>query len=443
VPILGPVDHHEPLYDKDAARLALFSYGAARNFRNIWHHYPEDFDQFSALVRETWPGLDILRPEINYSEPGKPRLNMFCKEDRLPREIFWSGFGFQVWCQMLTHLIKSRNNALFLVDEPDIYLHSELQRQLLNLLKSLGPDIATHSVEMVSEAEADDIVLVSKTRSTSQRLREPAQLVEVFETLGSSTNPTLTQLAKTRRVPFVEGKDFQIFSRFARRLGILGVANRRGFAIVPVGGYNPERVRNLKEGMEQALGQEVSAAMILDRDYRCTEECSASQVEYRKFCEAVYILSRKEIENYILVPSAIDRAIAKRSDDRRKRTGRIECVEAVAEDWLREYSDGRKSYVIAQFLAERKRHFRSIAPGMAEATINEAGIEEFEKAWSSPRDRMALVPGKETLTWLNEKLQERWGVSISPAAIIDAMSAADIPPEIKSIIDALETFAKE
>jgi hypothetical protein len=35
VPILGPVDHHENLFEKEAARLALYNYRASRNFRNI------------------------------------------------------------------------------------------------------------------------------------------------------------------------------------------------------------------------------------------------------------------------------------------------------------------------------------------------------------------------------------------------------------------------
>jgi hypothetical protein len=39
VPILGPVDHTELLYQKEAARLALLTYTASRNFRNIWFHY--------------------------------------------------------------------------------------------------------------------------------------------------------------------------------------------------------------------------------------------------------------------------------------------------------------------------------------------------------------------------------------------------------------------
>ncbi|MCJ2074156.1 ATP-binding protein [Methylobacterium sp. E-016] len=97
VPILGPVDHHEPLYEKETARTALFNYRAARNFRNIWHHYPENFSSFKELLRQTWPGMDIQAPE-QVIRDGKSRLYMFCPEDRIPRELFWSGFGFQVWC---------------------------------------------------------------------------------------------------------------------------------------------------------------------------------------------------------------------------------------------------------------------------------------------------------------------------------------------------------
>lgn len=100
VPILGPVEHHEQLYEPETARRSLYTYNAARNFRNIWHHYPENFSDFQDLLKLTWPGMDIQRPEIDRSY-GKPRLNMFCPEHRIPREIFWAGFGFQVWTQML------------------------------------------------------------------------------------------------------------------------------------------------------------------------------------------------------------------------------------------------------------------------------------------------------------------------------------------------------
>ena len=186
--------------------------------------------------------MDVQPPElVMRGDGGKPHLAMFCPEERIPREIAWAGFGFQVWCQMLTHVIQSSNMALFLIDEPDIYLHSELQRQLLGLLRELGPDIlvATHSTEFITEAEADDIVIVDKKRKSARRITSPAQLKEVFAILGSALNPVLTQLAKTRRALFVEGKDFQLLSLFARKLNFPKIANRSEFAVIPVGGFKP------------------------------------------------------------------------------------------------------------------------------------------------------------------------------------------------------------
>ena len=51
------------------------------------------------------------------------KLQMFCKEDRLDREVSWAGFGFQVWLQFLTHLVAAPDEATLIVDEADIDLH--------------------------------------------------------------------------------------------------------------------------------------------------------------------------------------------------------------------------------------------------------------------------------------------------------------------------------
>jgi hypothetical protein len=110
VPILGPVEHEDQLYQKEAARLALLTHRASRNFRNIWHHYPEGFAEFRGMVRTTWPGMDIKSPEI-LRDSEKPRLKMFCPEHRVDREIFWAGFGFQVWCQMLTFILQAKTSS--------------------------------------------------------------------------------------------------------------------------------------------------------------------------------------------------------------------------------------------------------------------------------------------------------------------------------------------
>ncbi len=75
------------LSEKDAARLASFNYRAARSFRNIWSHYPEDFEEFRGSLRETWLGMAIERPKVDTSH-DKLVLHMFCPEVRIPREIF-------------------------------------------------------------------------------------------------------------------------------------------------------------------------------------------------------------------------------------------------------------------------------------------------------------------------------------------------------------------
>ena len=51
VPTLGPVEHNEPLYKAEAARLALMTHTASRNFRNIWYHYRDHFNEFRALIK--------------------------------------------------------------------------------------------------------------------------------------------------------------------------------------------------------------------------------------------------------------------------------------------------------------------------------------------------------------------------------------------------------
>lgn len=443
VPILGPVEHRERLYDKEAARNALFNYTASRNFRNIWYHYPERFDDFRSALAQTWPGMDIERPQVNMSH-DKPILDMFCPEQRIPREIFWSGFGFQVWCQMLTHLIQSSDASLFLIDEPDIYLHSDLQRQLLGLLRNLGPDIliATHSTEIITEAEADDIVIVNKQRPSARRIQNPSQLGDVFKALGSNLNPILTQLAKTRRVVFVEGKDFQIISRFARKLGFTSIGNRSDFAVVPVEGFNPERIRSLKIGMEMTLGGEIQAAAILDRDYRCSLERTALSKSCQEFCGYVSILNRKEIENFLLVPSAIDRAASIKVADQAARSNKNLKYEESASTFLVGFAEQRKDYVVAQQISERWRFERQGSRRTSDASINEAALREFNEGWRDIALRLRVIPGKDAISAINQHLQSKYGVSITPTAIVDAMRRDEVPSEMGDMVRGLFEFSQ-
>lgn len=441
VPILGPVEQREPLYEREAARLALFAASASRNFRNIWYHYPANFDRFRELVQETWPGMDVQRPEVGHDHKS---LIMFCPEQRTLREICWSGYGFQVWCQMLTFIVNAVDASLLVIDEPDIYLHSDLQRQLVSLLRDLGPDIvlATHSAEIIAECEPTSLLNIDKKKQAVSRVKDVSQLKRVFSALGSNLNPTLTQLAKTRRAVFVEGLDFQIISPLAKTLGMQRLANRADFAVIQTEGFNPRRAIDLAAGVEKAVGGEILLAVILDRDYRCDEELKEIREELVKNGFLVHIHNRKEIENYLLAGDPMRSALRARLKEREKRSGKLVAEIPDLQRILEEEMGKLRPEVFAQKLARFTEYKKRTSPGIDLATINAQVMREFEELWKSPAGRIGLVPGKEVLAKLNGRLQDMLGVTLTDASVASQFTRAAIPEDLLQLLEMLERFSR-
>lgn len=443
VPVLGPVEHNESLYQREAARLALLTHRASRNFRNIWYHYPDEFDEFRALVNSTWSDMDVEPPRIDHSYE-RPVLHMFCPEGRYPREIFWAGFGFQVWCQMLTYIVRAHDASLLVIDEPDIYLHSDLQRQLVDILKNRAPCVllATHSTEIISEVEPGDLLVVDKKNRSARRIHSQSALPPIFDVLGSRLNPTLTQLAKSRRVIFVEGKDFKLLSAFSRRVGLRALANQSDFAVIPVHGFNPPRVRDLSLGIEATLGVSVLKAVVFDRDFRSEEEVEQLLADLRRFAALAHIHECKEIENFLLVPKAIERALEKKILEKAARTGSAAKSCDDVEETLRTLTDDMKSRVNAQFMSRRRQYLRAANPHLDPATIDQRMLEDFEKVWQGLEGRLRVVPGKDLLAALNRHLQETYSVTVTASTIVNAMNRDDVPESMLSLVSRLEDFRR-
>lgn len=443
VPVLGPVEHNEPLFQKEAARQALITHRASRNFRNIWYHYPERFDEFRSLLRSTWPGMDIERPKIDRSGE-RTRLHMFCLEQRIPRELYWAGFGFQVWCQMLTFIIEGQHASLLAIDEPDIYLHSDLQRQLLSVLKQATPDvlIATHSTELVSDADPNDIVVVTRGSRAGRRLKDPTQLQTVFRTLGSNLNPTLTQLAKARRALFVEGKDFQIIAWFAERLGKQRVANRARFAVIPAEGFNPQKIIDVSAGIEATLGATILKGAIFDRDYRSASDVKAIGRALSGPCRLVHIHDRKEIENFLLVPAVLERAVKARLEDRQRRTGAARTLTHALSDVLTTLAEGMRIDVQSQYITSYVRHERGARRGIDDTTLTTEALGLFEGRWADAEQRLATVPGKEMFARLNAFLMEHYDVSLSQGAVVRSFRVQEIPKEMVDLVTKIDIFGE-
>jgi hypothetical protein len=178
----------------------------------------------------------------------------------------------------------------------------------------------------------------------------------------------------------------------------------------------------------------------MDKDYRCDAEREVITKQCEEFCAYAAIHGCKEIENFLLVPAAMDRAAARRVADQVKRGGGGKVYDGNAAALLDSFVTEKKSYVSGQYVAERGRFQRG--SGASQATLAEAALTELEACWKNQKERLEVIPGKEALSVFNQYLQAEFGVTVTSTAIIDAMRVDEIPDEIRNLLTRLSSFAR-
>jgi putative AbiEii toxin of type IV toxin-antitoxin system len=312
------------------------------------------------------------------------------------------------------------------VDEPEVYLHPDVQRQLLSILRNLGPAVvlATHSTEIMSEADPSEIVLIDKAARAGERLKDDAGVQVALELVGSLQNVTLTRLARSRRVVFVEGEDFRLIAKFASTAGLAELAAGTNIVPVSIEGFSGwERIRSIAWGINRTLGTSLLIATVLDRDFFPAEQILEVRASLAKHAQLVHIHERKEFENYLLVPAVIERAIA--SAQRSSPTPVVSPDLAAIEALLTEITDPLKNDVLGQLIAKRWAYMRS--SGVDQAIMAAETASNFESQWKKLELRLKLVPGKDVLKRIREVVQDRYGVTLSNQRILSAFRKNDIP----------------
>ncbi|QLE39146.1 hypothetical protein FD723_00560 [Nostoc sp. C052] len=440
VPVLGPLEHNEIIVTEDTVKSSLNTHRASRHFRNYWRYFPEGWNDFANLVSRTWTGMKIQPPERIGVVDDK--LAMFCSEDRIDREIYWAGFGFQVWCQLLTHLFRVREASIIVIDEPEIYLHPDVQRQLLGILRGLDADIllATHSVEMMGEADPSEILLVDKRRRSAHRLRDIEGVQQALETLGSAQNITLTQLARTRKVIFIEGiNDYKLIRRFSRHFGYENLASGNDLTPFESGGFSSwDKVKALSWGLSKTLNANIPIVAVYDRDYFCDENINEIHQELNSQLKLAHIHKRKEIENYLLVPSVLERVLERAIKEREKRSQLFIERKETAKEILQRITEQEKTNIQAQYIARRNDFLKNT--GKDSATITTETILRFEAKWKNLDERMEIVSGKHILRILRDEVQKLYSVNLTDIKIIDEFTRKEVPDDLSDLIEKLEIF---
>jgi energy-coupling factor transporter ATP-binding protein EcfA2 len=430
VPPVGPLELEELPLTAKYVRAQMEGPLSPRHFRNQWYHLPDDWEVFRDAVRRTLPEIDVYPARVEM-EPEKGRVIMEFRVGSWVGEVGWLGHGVQVWLEILTHLMRLRARTCVILDEPDIYLHPDLQRRVVEQVNSLGVEqfiVASHSVDILNEFAPEDVIVVDKSGARGRALGSLQDVQRVTFELGSVTNSYLARLARSRVCLFVEGGDFEIVRRMAGVARVDEFARSHGFGVVEMeGSGNWERVLGVNWVMENLTGEPIRPYLLLDRDYRCQEEVDSIVHSFAQKGVRCHVWARKELENYLLIPKAIARAI-------NEREGKQVVASAEIEGLLRACADEQRHHVEAQRQAEEFRWRRPT--GVSQATVNQKVLEEVAAAWDG--EWAGLAGGKRLLTNMRRRLQEQGKHGPTNSEIMACMEQGDVDQEV---VDFCATMA--
>ncbi len=339
------------------------------------------------------------------------------------------GHGLQMWLQIVWFLARAPRNATVVLDEPDVYMHPDLQRRLLTLVRSRFSQllIATHSLEIIADVDPRAILAVDRRFPESEFVASLPGLQEVMDRLGAVQNIQLTRLMSAENFLLVEGADVKL-------LRVLqGVAGLTGSPIdlvphVEIGGRGGWR-SGVADRLptKNADGEKIRPFAILDSDYFPPEEHAERYAEARQWGVQLRIWSRKEIENFLLVPEAIARLINDRAQGSDCTPDLVTSeIDRIVESFRYEPIEDSVVTIL---------HNRDKAGGLPKAL--KAGRKLVAGHWKDRDQCWGIAPGKLVLSRLSAWSQERYGVGFGPEQIARSLRPEEVDQEVVEVISAV------
>lgn len=430
VPTLTPLDDREGHVGDETFRRHQTSRRSSRYFRNALYRLdPTEWDEFRAYVYERTPEVSNLglHRAVGTAEDD---LDLYYEEEgtRREREITWAGDGIQIWLQALYHIWRQRAAPVVLLDEPDVFLHPDLQRRLARALFATGQQtvLATHSVEILAEAEPGSAVWIDRSRRTAERPRSDGALGLMGRRLGSGYELGVGRALRSNLALFVEGDDVPIIAHMARRLGARDVASSDGYATIPLGGFSRNSLASAFAETMAALGSSVETIVVLDGDMRSQQAVTLETAALTSAGAQVHVWKRRELENYLLNSTAIAKVAG---------IPRAEAEALLLETVGGLEADARDDFQ-AQRMAERKLPGSPTAK-FADKTILSNSAQEFNEIWGAWEGKLTLVDAKAVLRKINSQLQARDAKTVNAHSLARNIPPTEIDNEVAGLVSTI------
>jgi AAA domain, putative AbiEii toxin, Type IV TA system len=375
-------------------------------------------------------GLRVDPPERVLQKDGTI-LSMMVKDGDFVAEVGWMGHGLQMWLQTIWFISRTGTPGVVVLDEPDVYMHPDLQRKLFRLVNSRAEQslIATHSVEIMAEADPSNILVLDKSKARSSYANSQPALQLLIDNIGGVHNVHLARLWNAKKFLLVEGDDIGLLRHFHAVLYPKAELPLDAVPNLPIDGWGGwAHAVGSSMTLHNAFGDEISTYCILDHDYHTEEEIELRVKEASQRRVELHIWQRKEIENYLLAPAVIQRVIRKRRPE-----GSIPSIDEIQNQILKFCDSERQNvvYGIAEVLLAQNRGL-----GIKAHKISEQRVRAL---WDDPAKRIAQAPGKTILGKLSDWSQATYGVSFGAPAIARHFRISEINDEIESVLESIET----
>ena len=430
LPQIGPLEEKEMVLTKDYVRSAVSSHLASKHFRNQLRVFSEEVPRFRTMVEETWPGLRILELDSGQGYPTD-QITLTVRDEDFAAEVSAMGHGLQMWVQTIWFLARVDEAACVILDEPDVYMHPDLQRRLIRYLKRSHRQVvvATHSIEMMSEVTPDDILIVDRRRKQSRFAISAPVVQRLVEHVGSVHNIQLARLWNAKKCLLVEGDDVSLLSivhrlLFPEREPLESIPN---LSLGGWGGWAYAVGSSLL--LKNSGGETITVYCILDSDYHSREAIQKRLDDAHNRGVRLHVWSQKELENYFLLVDPIVRAIIRRMPARTAKPSAEE-IETALDEICERLKEDVFDAISAEILGEN----RALGSGGA----NKRAREIVAERWQSREGRLATVSGKEAFARISEWSQRQFGVSLSAAIIAREMSGSEVQDEMRKVITAIE-----
>jgi hypothetical protein len=434
LPQIGPLLVEEFRLTDDRVATFLSSRLSSRHFRNQLVRMGAEFDKFKELAEATWHGLRLERIQSQVTKEGE-LLSLNVRDADFVAEVGWMGHGLQMWLQTIWFLSRTQVESTVVLDEPDVYMHPDLQRRLFRFARATFRQciIATHSVEIMAEADPSNILVIDKKERRSRYANNEPGVQLLIDQIGGIHNVHLARLWNARKFLLIEGNDIGLLKHIHATLHPDADLPLDAMPSLPIGGWSgwPYAVGSSMT-LTNAVGDRIKSYCLLDSDYRSAEEIRGRYDAAAERGIMIHIWGRKEIENFLLVPGAIRRLLVARvkGKDAPTETAIYEKIIEICEQERDAVVDGIAAALV-QF--NRKTDVK---------TANKAARQYVEAIWETKANRPMVVSGKEVLARLSDWAKESCGFAFGAPAVARQMTAPDVAPELADVIGAIETGDK-